>query len=117
MKEKNKKVKYTIAPFEHRKENAKYFREYIKRESSKIKRLKYIKEWKEKNYNKYIAQSRLKDAVRYGKLKKKPCEVCGKPKVHGHHPDYSKPLFIKWLCPVHHFQEHKRLKLISGGNI
>jgi hypothetical protein len=31
-----------------------------------------------------------------------PCEVCGATKVEKHHPDYSKPLEVRWLCREHH---------------
>ena len=37
-----------------------------------------------------------------GKITKKPCVVCGETKVDGHHPDYSKPYEIIWLCRKHH---------------
>ncbi len=45
-------------------------------------------------------------AIKDGMLKRQPCVVCGNPKVHGHHPDYDKPLEVIWLCPKHHMQEH-----------
>lgn len=41
-------------------------------------------------------------ALRQGELTRKPCEVCGNPKTHGHHEDYSKPLEVRWLCETHH---------------
>jgi len=47
------------------------------------------------------------------KLKKKPCSVCGEPLAHAHHPDYAKPTEVVWLCPLHHRQEHKRLREVS----
>lgn len=45
-------------------------------------------------------------AIRDGKLKKKPCEVCGHPLVQAHHDDYSKPLEVRWLCVQHHNEHH-----------
>ena len=36
------------------------------------------------------------------------CEVCGEVNVHGHHYDYTKPLDVKWLCPLHHVREHSK---------
>ena len=54
---------------------------------------------------------KVKDAVRYaikvGKLVKTPCHVCGKEQVEGHHPDYSRPLDVAWLCKEHHLAIHK----------
>lgn len=47
------------------------------------------------------------EAVRDGRLTKKPCEVCGtEEKVEAHHEDYSKPLDVMWLCFKHHRERH-----------
>jgi len=35
-----------------------------------------------------------------------PCIVCGKIPSHKHHPKYTKPLEIVFLCPLHHKQWH-----------
>ena len=35
-----------------------------------------------------------------------PCFVCGQ-KADAHHPDYSAPLSVSWLCRPHHAQLHK----------
>lgn len=53
------------------------------------------------------ARRLMTSAIRRGKLKRKPCQVCGLKKVDGHHPDYSRPLFIMWLCRKHHAEWHK----------
>jgi hypothetical protein len=53
-----------------------------------------------------ICVGRLNDAIRYGKIKSKPCVVCGK-KAHAHHENYDKPLKVIWLCPQHHKDIHK----------
>lgn len=52
---------------------------------------------------------KITQALNSGRLKKLPCEVCGNPKTHAHHEDYTKPLVVKWLCPLHHWAEHKAL--------
>lgn len=49
----------------------------------------------------------LRGAVKAGKIKRQPCEVCGTSKVEGHHDDYSKPLDVRWLCPTHHRAIHQ----------
>jgi hypothetical protein len=43
---------------------------------------------------------------RRGKLVPKPCERCGNPKVQKHHPDYSQPLQVRWLCVECHRDVH-----------
>jgi hypothetical protein len=45
--------------------------------------------------------------IRYGRLIRQPCEVCGEIKVDAHHDDYNKPLDIRWLCKIHHREHHK----------
>jgi hypothetical protein len=42
---------------------------------------------------------------RRGKLDPKPCEVCGE-QAEKHHPDYSQPLHVSWLCRAHHLDLH-----------
>ena len=49
----------------------------------------------------------VSNAVRDGKLFKTPCQVCGIEKVEGHHPDYSRPLDVVWLCTPHHKEIHR----------
>lgn len=45
-----------------------------------------------------------------GKLTPKPCEVCGTAEnIEKHHPDYSKPLEVVWLCRKHHLELHASL--------
>lgn len=69
------------------------------------------KKYAKKNPEKIKAWSMVKQAVKSGKIKKLPCEVCGKTKrIHGHHDDYSKPLDVVWLCALHHKERHKQLR-------
>ena len=77
---------------------------------------KYIKEYKKKNPMKYKAKNRLCSALRRGDIKRKPCEVCGEVKSHGHHPDYNYPLDVIWLCSKHHAEEHRRLRRKNEEN-
>ena|SRR3974390_334391 len=55
-----------------------------------------------KNPAAYRARYTLRNAVRDGRIKKKPCEVCRNIRSEGHHEDYSKPLEVRWLCSLHH---------------
>ncbi len=48
-----------------------------------------------------IARNAVNNALRDGRLEKKPCE-CGEIKVQGHHEDYSKLLDVEWLCTKCH---------------
>ena len=45
------------------------------------------------------------NAIRSGKLVPQPCFICGA-KAQAHHPDYSRPLDVVWLCVLHHRQAH-----------
>lgn len=57
---------------------------------------------------KTAARKAVANAVRTGRLNKRPCIKCGNPRSHGHHPDYSKPLKVIWLCAKHHTEVHRR---------
>lgn len=50
----------------------------------------------------------INNAIRAGGLKRSIfCEGCGLPaKTEGHHPDYTKPLEVYWLCRSCHQMEH-----------
>lgn len=64
--------------------------------------------WNKRNPEKRSAHRAVWRALDAGLLTRKPCEGCGSTKVHAHHPDYSKPLFVRWLCPKCHNQIHRR---------
>ncbi|MDE2102295.1 MAG: hypothetical protein KGL39_33930 [Patescibacteria group bacterium] len=63
---------------------------------------------KSKNPEKYTAGFAVMHALKTGKLKRLPCEICGK-KAQAHHPDYKRHLEVKWLCFKHHRQEHGQM--------
>ena len=64
------------------------------------------KEWYSKNKDRLKIRDAVKYALRTGKLIKTPCHVCGELEVQGHHPDYSRPLDVVWLCRQHHHEVH-----------
>ena len=66
--------------------------------------------WREGNQHVYRAHRALRVALLKGRVSERPCEVCGAGKAHAHHDDYSKPLDVIWLCPVHHRERHAWLK-------
>ena len=51
------------------------------------------------------AQAKLRAALLAGKISRLPCFICGE-RSEAHHPDYSMPLDVVWLCPPHHKQAH-----------
>lgn len=58
--------------------------------------------FQERYPEKALAHKIFQEAIRSGKLQRLPCSICGAPKAEGHHPDYSKPLEVIWLCDKHH---------------
>lgn len=66
--------------------------------------------WRQRNPHAAWAQSALRSAVRRGLVSQQPCEACGDQKSEAHHPDYSRPALVVWLCRKCHKAEHRRLK-------
>lgn len=64
--------------------------------------------------SKQRARSVINHGIRDGKITKPTlCEVCGLPgKLEAHHPDYSKPTDVKWLCK----QCHENLHHLNEGS-
>lgn len=53
------------------------------------------------------ARNAVERAVAAGTLVPEPCEQCGETeKTEAHHPDYTRPLDIVWLCRTCHRQLH-----------
>jgi len=66
---------------------------------------------------KYHARQMVLQAIRYGELIKKPCEVCNSTEnVEAHHDDYRKPLDVMWLCIRHHDERHMELDEAEKSN-
>lgn len=114
---------------EWRKRNPDYMNKWRKDNPGKVKKWVEANKGKcrtaEKKYEKANAYKRRAKckvyyAIKTGKLKSKPCQICGKQKADAHHEDYSKPLEVIWLCRAHHKRIHtmgmeecklKRLKI------
>ena len=78
-------------------------RKYYKTRHGKeiVKRLTNKAYEKDKLTGKAQARTLLNQAVKDGKVKKpKVCSRCktNPSRIEGHHPDYSKPLMVLWLC-------------------
>jgi len=109
----------------HRADNIEHYREYDRQRASIPKRVNGRKAYARTEKGKavisaakqrYLIQHSLEraahvltgNAIRDGRIERKPCEVCGSTKVHAHHDDYHKPLEVRWLCVTHHAEHHKK---------
>jgi hypothetical protein len=58
-----------------------------------------------------VARGVIRDGIRNGTIfRPGECSLCGKvAKIEGHHPDYTKPKEVVWLCGICHAKEMRRL--------
>lgn len=80
-----------------RRSNIEYYREYDRKRGNR-QTTDYLRKYRDENLARYKAHNAVSNAVRDGRLVKEPCFMCGSKDVVGHHPDYSKPLEVIWLC-------------------
>lgn len=59
---------------------------------------------------KVTARNAVAYALRLGRIKRLPCQVCGEVKSQAHHEDYLKPLEVVWLCGPCHVRHHATKK-------
>lgn len=110
----------------------------VQRESYRRKRILnpeyFWKKWKRNNHTQYKnnpekrrklelaaktpegkARKILRNAITRGKvIKPKKCCMCGKKcLLHGHHFDYSRPLWVIWVCPLCHSDIHRPIKVTT----
>jgi len=90
-----------------RKTDAEWMREYQQRPEVKDRRNELMRQYRRdpELAHRHHARDLLRSAVRYGRIKRQPCEICGA-KAEAHHSDYSKPFDVRWLCHAHHVQIH-----------
>ena len=64
------------------------------------------KAWRIRHRDRYRAQRRVNYAVATGRLTRpEVCLVCGRQgRIEAHHPDYSQPLVVAWLCRLCHLE-------------
>ncbi len=87
--------------------NKKYYATPEAKELKKANRYKHNNSYKLRNPEKVAARQTVADALRSGKLIKKPCEVCNSTtNIHAHHENYSNRLDVIWLCKRHHDEIH-----------
>ena len=93
----------------NRQEKVEKYREYDRARATTEKRRASVRRlterWRKEHPQRRAAQVALGNAVRDGRLKSQPCFLCGAD-AEAHHPDYSRPLDVVWLCPAHHKQAH-----------
>ena len=99
---------------ERRLVNHTYYLQYDRTRSRSKKRLDGIRASQKKYPNKEKARVTVHNAVKRGKLQKRPCEVCGASRVDAHHADYAKPLDVRWLCRRHHMELHRTERGCTG---
>ncbi len=68
------------------------------------------REQRRPNDEKKRARMLLNIAIRDGRVRKPVCcQECGKNgMIYGHHPDYSLPYDVEWLCSECHGKRHRR---------
>ena len=86
-----------------------YQKEYQKSKAGKEVQVKADQARKEKFADKRSARSKTFTAIKNGTIKILPCLICGD-KAEAHHPDYSRPLDVMWLCKPHHRETHNLTK-------
>jgi len=109
----NKCIKCTKADAKARREAKKKDPEWMIKERARC-RVKFAKYRADGRYKKYprakypmpSANKQSDAAIRTGKIKRLPCEICGKTDAQGHHEDYAKPMDLKFLCARHHADRH-----------
>lgn len=74
----------------------------------KLKLHFYVLKMREKSPGKYRARTKLNNALRDGRIIKKPCAICGDVNSEAHHKDYRKYLDVIWLCRKHHLLEENK---------
>lgn len=95
----------------------KYDRERAKTPARRAKSHAISDRWRQQHPDAYKAQTALNNAVRDGRIKKMPCEVCASStSIHGHHKDYRRPLDVIWLCARCHHRLHTIFPEFEGAN-
>jgi len=83
------------------------------------RRKEKIRRVEPRNISKVKARTAVKDAVRYGRMTKKACAVCGDIQTEAHHLFGYGPedwCNVVWLCPEHHQRAEERLRNEREGH-
>lgn len=90
----------------HREKVIAYDRARYQNPERKAKSAEIVKRYEKAFPERKLAHYSVSNAVRDGRLKRLPCFICGAEKTEAHHPDYSRPLDVVWLCTQHHKDTH-----------
>lgn len=71
--------------------------------------------WRQAHPKQTWAHQCLRSALKRGLIIQEPCQECGDPISEAHHPDYDRPMVVRWLCRSCHKAEHRRLKCEATG--
>ena len=93
-----------------------WYREAYKKPEVRAKFYAHHKRRRRVHPDRERAISLVLSAIKYGRLTRMPCVICGDVRSHGHHEDYSKPLEVVWLCAHHHQQRHAELRALAKAN-
>lgn len=82
---------------------------YAKTDKGRQVRSRALNRWSNEHPDRIAASRALNNAVRDGRVS--PWPICAMPgcertRVDAHHPDYSRPLDVVWLCTRHHHALH-----------
>lgn len=95
---------------ERNKKRREYAKKARKRESVSRAYCEYQAKYIAKNPEKRSAHKAVERALEKESLIRLPCERCGSDRSQAHHEDYSKPLEVVWLCPLHHMARHREIE-------
>ena len=77
-----------------------------------------IRKWLDKNPEKKRAESYFNWYSKSQNIQRQPCVLCGNPSAVAHHPDYSRRLYVAWLCRKDHGAVHAgRIVLLPAACI
>ena len=108
---KKKSIAVSKYYYAHKKKISLYKKYWRKRNPDKL--VSYREKYYSKNYHKLYAKRVVRNEVKYGRIKKMNCLICDSKESQGHHPDYSKPKEVIWLCQQHHSDIHHNKLSIS----
>lgn len=77
-----------------------YFNEYQQKPEVKKRNAEQMKKYSQdpRLRIRFLARWFARRMTENGTIKQEPCAICGEKISQRHHPDYTKPLLIIWLC-------------------